>query len=223
MTGTIDQCLAQCLVIDEQNYGYCWDEQTAHFACLAAGGYTCTASYPQPKSTCFPEGQALNACAQKTPCLRFCERAAGQCAPQGSECLSSCMAKSASFEDSICGHYYTQLVSCWGQSLTCNGEIPAIGSCGAAAVEVAGCVARRQHVCEGYCWLAQALGCGSDNCSSECRAKVDSSTCGSQYRNLIECTYDNREVRMTCENGSPAPSEACASYRTSYETCIATH
>ena len=36
--GSLDQCLAQCLVIDEANRGYCLDEQTAHFACTASGG-----------------------------------------------------------------------------------------------------------------------------------------------------------------------------------------
>ena len=54
--GSLDQCVAQCLVIDESTQGYCLDEMTARYACLASGGYACVSGYPQPKATCSPEG-----------------------------------------------------------------------------------------------------------------------------------------------------------------------
>ena len=219
-TGSVDQCVAGCLVIDEQNYGYCWDEQTAQYACLASGGYSCVSGYAQPKSTCISETQALSMCSQKSPCRRFCELAAGKCAPSGADCITACTAQQNGFSDAICGVYYGQLLSCWGQTLTCNGSRPSLESCGPAAAEIADCVGRRNHVCDGYCWIADALGCGSSDCATSCRAKVDNTTCGRQYRTLVECTFNNRKLQMTCENGVPTPSAACDSARAEYAKCM---
>jgi hypothetical protein len=220
-TGSLDQCLAQCLIVDEQGFGYCLDEQTAQYACLASGGYTCVSGYPQPKATCVSETQTLSMCSQKAPCRKFCERAqAGDCAPAGGDCATACLEKQNGFEDAICGIYYTQLLSCWGQSLTCNGDIPAIAPCGSAAAQVADCIARRKHPCDGYCWAAEALGCGSSSCVDSCRAKADESTCGRMYRSLVECAYTNNAIQMTCEAGEPTPSSACASVREQYTKCM---
>ena len=220
-TGSLDQCLGQCLVADEANAGYCWPEYTRHYACLAAGGYTCVSGYPQPKSTCISESQALSMCVAKVPCQRFCARAQGQCAPSGTDCMSACTMEQNGFEDAICGVYYQQLLSCWGQSLTCDGERPAIAPCGAQLAEVADCLSRRQDACEGFCWTAQRAGCGSEQCLTECRAKLNESRCGSSYRNLIECTFENRAVQLTCEAGVPTPATQCASQATQYDTCRA--
>ncbi|HKP60204.1 MAG TPA: hypothetical protein VJV78_25945 [Polyangiales bacterium] len=219
-TGSLDQCRAQCLIIDEQNYGYCLEEQTAQYACLASGGYTCVSGYPQQKSTCVTESQALSTCNQKAPCRRFCEKAAGKCAPAGDQCLTTCLDEQKSFSDAICNIYYTQLVSCWGQNLTCNGDIPTVAPCGPAAAQVADCVARRNHACDGFCWLAGALGCGSDSCVSSCKAKADETTCGRYYRSLVECSYRSNATNMTCEAGEPTPTSACNSERDQYTKCM---
>jgi hypothetical protein len=221
--GSLDQCLAQCLVIDEANRGYCLDEQTAHFACMASGGYTCVSGYPQPKSTCVAEAQALSSCSQMTPCREFCARAAGECAPEGDECVTSCMEEQGSFGDALCGIYYTQLLACWGQKLSCVDGKPAIGECGAQAAEIADCVARRNHECDGFCWAAEALGCGAADCVSTCKAKADQTTCGSYYRRVMECTYGNRALALSCEDGAPTPNATtCASDIMQYETCMQT-
>ena len=220
--GSPDQCLAQCLLVDEQNYGYCWAEQTAQYSCLASGGYTCGSGYPQQKATCITESQALSACYQKAPCRRFCERVAGtECAPS-SDCMTECTEQQTAFKDAICGSYYTQLLSCWGQSLTCNGSIPAVAPCGAAVAEVADCVGLRNHACDGYCWAAELSGCGSEDCVTNCRSQADETSCGYLYRRLVQCTYDSRELRMACEDGVPTPTAACDSERQQYETCKGT-
>jgi hypothetical protein len=219
--GSLDQCNAQCLVIDEQGYGYCLDEQTAQYACLASGGYACVSGYPSPKSTCVSENQALSTCSQKVPCRRFCERAAGQCAPAGEECVTSCLETQSSFEDAICGVYYSQLLYCWGTSLTCNGDAPAVGSCGAAVAEVADCVARRNDECDGFCWAAETLGCGSDSCLTDCRAKLNATSCGSYYRNYLDCAFSSNELRMECKDGAPEITEACATQQQQYTSCMA--
>lgn len=66
--GSLDQCLAQCLVVDESSQGYCLDEMTDRYSCSASGGYTCVSGYAQPRSTCLAEPTALSKCSQMTPC-----------------------------------------------------------------------------------------------------------------------------------------------------------
>lgn len=219
--GSLDQCIAQCLVVDEQGYGYCLDEQTAQYACLASGGYTCVSGYPSPKSTCITESQALSTCSQKTPCRRFCERAAGNCAAEGEACMTECAAEQSSFEDAICGVYYQQLLGCWGTNLTCNGDTPAIGVCEAQAAEVADCVARRNDACNGFCYAAELLGCSADDCLTTCRAKLNESSCGHYYRNYLDCSYSSNELRLECKDGAPAITSECSSQEQQYTSCMA--
>jgi hypothetical protein len=221
--GSLDQCLAQCLVIDEVQRGYCLDEQTDQYACMASGGYTCVSGYPQPKSTCIAEAQALSTCSQMTPCREFCARAAGECAPEGEECVTSCREQQGGFGDALCGIYYTQLLSCWAQKLSCVDGKPAIGECGAAAAEIADCVARRNHECDGFCWAADALGCGASDCVATCKTKSDETSCGHYYRRVVECTYGNRALALSCEDGVPTPDATmCASDIMQYQNCMQT-
>lgn len=126
-----------------------------------------------------------------------------------------------SFEDAICDYYYSSLVACWGRELVCNGDIPAVEPCGTQAAEVADCVARRGDECGGFCWAAEALGCGSADCITACHTKADETSCGSYYRSMLECTYDNRALQMTCENGEPTPSSECDAATMQYTTCVA--
>lgn len=223
--GSLDQCLGQCLVIDEANQGYCLDEMTARYACLASGGYSCVSGYPQPKATCATEALALSTCTQMTPCRSFCDRAAGECAPAGDECMTACMEQQSSFEDAICSIYYTQLLSCWGQDLSCENGKPAVGKCGAQVAEVADCVGRRNEACDGFCWAADVLGCAPSDCLSTCKAKTDDATCGHYYRSVIECTYQsgNRDLGLECDAGQPVPDATmCMSQLQQYAMCMQT-
>jgi hypothetical protein len=224
--GSLDQCLGQCLVIDESNHGYCLDEMTARYACLASGGYSCVSGYPQPKATCLPEAQALATCSQMTPCRMFCDKAAGTCAPAGDECMVQCMEQTSMFEDAICGIYYTQLISCWGTDLSCENGKPAVGKCGSAVAEVADCVGRRNEACDGFCWAADALGCAPADCVTACKVKTSDSNCGSYYRSLIECSYEysGQGLALSCVGGEPTPDPTeCMSQKQQYDMCMATH
>ena len=148
--GSLDQCLAQCLVIDEGNWGYCHPEQTDQYACLASGGYTCVSGYPQPKSTCISESQAL-----------------------------------------------------------------------AQVAEIADCVGRRNHDCDGFCWAAETLGCGSESCVADCKAKADELACGHYYDRVLDCAFGSHALQMSCEDGTPTPGMQCMSAITDYENCLA--
>lgn len=219
--GSLDQCRGQCLVIDETNR-YCHDEQRNHYACLASGGYECISGYPQQQATCASEALALSECSQLAPCRMFCERAAGDCAPSGEECVTECRATQASFDDAICGIYYGQLLACWStaQDFMCNGDQPAVGSCGPQVSEIADCIGRRNTECDGYCWAAEALGCGSDDCLTDCTAKYDDASCGSYYRSVIDCATQSYQLNMTCEDGEPTPSATeCASQLMQHTMC----
>lgn len=222
--GSVDQCMAQCLVIDESTQGYCLDELTARYACSASGGYTCVSGYAQPKSTCIAESTSYSTCSQKIPCWSFCDALPEGCDAAGAGCFDSCTMQQKQFTDAICGVYYNQLLACWARGVTCNDGKPAVGTCGAAVAEVADCVGRRNHVCDGYCWAAEALGCGSSDCVTNCKAKADASVCGSYYRNLVDCaTSSSRELNLTCESGQPViNTSACMSYLQQYDSCMMT-
>lgn len=108
--------------------------------------------------------------------------------------------------------------------MTCENGEPTVGSCSAAVSEVADCAARRNHECDGYCWAAKTLGCGSDDCVTNCKAKAGASRCGSYYRNLIDRAISNsRELELSCENGEPnVDSTACMTYVQQYDSCLMT-
>jgi hypothetical protein len=218
--GSLDQCRGQCLIADEISYGYCLPEQRAQQSCLASGGYTCVSGYPQPKSTCIAEAQALAQCNQLTPCRMFCEQAAGNCAPSGEQCVEDCRDKQTGFEDATCGIYYGQLLNCWSRGLECDGDVPAVGDCGPQLAQVADCIERRNEPCDGFCWAAEQLGCGSSECVSECEANIDVSICGSYYRSVLSCAFGSRELNVICEDGNAVPDPtACASQIEQFESC----
>jgi hypothetical protein len=85
---------------------------------------------------------------------------------------------------------------------------------------VADCIGRRQHACDGYCWVAEALGCGSDTCAQACRTKAGETTCGRYYRSLVERAFEHNMIQMTCEAGEPTLSSACASEKEQYTKCM---
>lgn len=223
MDLSLDQCLGQCLVIDEINHGYCLEENTDRYSCLAEGGYTCVSGYPQPESTCIAELTAMSQCQQLVPCRMYCDRFGGDCAPEGEECVTECQETQNGFADGICGHYYSQLLYCWTQDQAqCDGDRPAIGNCGPQVAEIADCIALRNTDCEGYCWAAEMLGCGSADCATDCQAKIDNSSCGSYYRNVIDCSIGSRELNVSCEGGELVPNEtACMSQIDQFDTCMA--
>lgn len=220
--GSLDQCMGQCLVIDEINGGYCLDERREQYDCLAEGGYTCVQGYPQPQSTCINEAQALATCSQEYPCRRLCDEIEGtSCAPEG-DCFESCRAtEQEGFEDYACSFDYSRLVTCWGLNPECDGDRVSVANCQREVVSVADCIGLRTSECEGFCWAAEILGCGSSDCVSECSSNVDDAACGRQYERLVECAYDSYDaLYLSCEDGVPTLTEECESEAQEYETCV---
>lgn len=218
--GSLDQCMGQCLVIDEYGHGYCRVEQRFHYACLAAGGYTCAAGYPQPKATCIAEATALSTCNQQVPCRHFCDVAKGRCAPGGSMCFETCTATKTGFEDLICGYNYDSLLTCWTNDLVCDGDQPSIVGCEEHVAEIADCVGRRQTECDGYCWALDLLGCGSPTCVTSCTTKTEQPTCGYRYESLLRCAVQSNTLQVSCEAGKPVFGVECDSAKQEYDTCV---
>lgn len=218
--GSLDQCMGQCLVIDEYGHGYCLVEQRAHYNCLAAGGYTCAAGYPQPKSTCIAEATALSACNQQVPCRHFCDVAKDRCAPGGAMCFETCTASKAGFEDLICSYDYDRLLMCWTTDLMCNGDRPSVVGCEEAVAEIADCVSRRQTECDGYCWALDLLGCGSPTCVTSCTTKTEHPSCGYRYENLLRCAHQSNALQVSCQAGKPVFGVECDSAKQEYDSCV---
>lgn len=218
--GSLDQCMGQCLVIDEYGYGYCRVEQRHHYACLAAGGYTCAAGYPQPKSTCIAEATELAACNQKIPCRRFCDVAEGRCAPGGAMCFETCSATKSGFDDLICSYNYDSLLMCWTNDLVCDGARPSVVGCEESVAEIADCVGRRQTECDGYCTALDLLGCGSPTCVASCTTKTEQPMCGYRYESLLRCAVQSNALQVSCEAGKPVFAVECDSMKQEYDTCV---
>ena len=78
-------------------------------------------------------------------------------------------------------------------------------------------------MCDGFCWAAETIGCGGSDCLNTCKAKTESATCGSYYRNVVECTYGRNELALHCDGGTPVPDPAassCTSAIEQYDNCM---
>jgi hypothetical protein len=118
--------------------------------------------------------------------------------------------------------YYGQLLSCWTRGEACEGSAPAVGTCGGAIANVADCIALRNHECDGFCWAAELLGCGGDDCLDTCMTTASDGACGAYYGRLIECSIDDsRELYLSCDGELPTPdATGCASEIEQYESCM---
>lgn len=219
---SVDQCRGQCLVVDEVNGGYCLDEQRRRYSCLASGGYVCANGYAQPNSTCVEQTQAVQECSRMIPCWTLCDQGDVGCSSDRDSCIQKCDQDFASLDElSICGAYYNQLVSCWGrqESLNCDGPRPSLEGCEAEVVQVGECIESRDETCDGFCWTAEALGCG-DGCLAPCQARAADSQCGNDYERIIDCAIDRRALNMECDGDQPVATVDCVSDVREYEACL---
>lgn len=221
-TFSLDQCAAQCLVVDEQNRGYCLDELRERYSCLADGGYSCVTGYASPKSTCIAESQALNDCSVDIPCLDFCDQTGGGCATDEAACVTDCQGQMDAMQLSSCYSDYTILLNCWATQtaeFSCQDGLATVGDCGQWIARTADCVGRRGESCDGWCWAAETLGCG-DGCAEDCAAKIADSSCGYYFESVISCAIERSDLQLECSDGVPAATADCASDVMNYESCI---
>jgi len=219
---SLDQCNGQCLIIDEINGGYCHDEQRAQYNCLAGGGYSCGVNdYAQPNSTCVVESQALQVCNQQVPCWTLCDQGEYGCSADRDSCVQKCDEDFAQFEDFLCANYYNQLLTCWGQqeTLDCQGGKPSLAGCGPQVAEIGDCLDRYGETCDGFCWAAEQLGCGT-GCQASCTDNDEDVSCSYEWGRIIDCALGNRELYMRCDGDVAVPTGECASEVQNYDDCV---
>jgi hypothetical protein len=158
-------------------------------------------------------------CALALPCKNYCAAAeAAGCAQPN--CFESCMAKTDVGSD--CGSDYSQLYYCQTQALTCENGKPSVQNCGDRVARIGWCVATysaNNDDCDGYCAMADLLGCG-DGCQADCKAKVEDPKCGGVYSNVLNCAVDLIDLQVACVGGKLAPTAGCESSVMQYEQCM---
>lgn len=220
---SLDQCLASCLLLDASLNGFCYKENENLYTCKAEGGYECLGDRPVPHASCTEEQSILAECRAEIPCRIYCEAAVEQgCAQDESSCLDECKTDKTRLESSAAG-YFDRLLSCWSASLICEDGRPSVSGCEDEIAETAWHIGMHDDWCSGFCWGAELLGCGSEECENVCQTKMSESSCGSRYRSLLNCVVSLSSLNMTCSDEGPEPSGSCADEQTNYDSCLETY
>jgi hypothetical protein len=215
-------CKLQCATITVQLGNFCLDEYTAVVQCRADGGYDCVNGFPTPKVTCAAEQVAFSECSVDLGCKRYCDGAiaAGCGGASFDACLDGCLAERAALPER-CGLYFDGLPLCEAQAgIECvDGQPATTGDCGYAVANIADCIAdETDDLCQGYCYLADGLACGT-NCPADCASRLADPTCGQQFDNLVECML--RYGYVECVDGMLTGVQLCDSETAAYDTCMA--
>jgi hypothetical protein len=215
-----DQCVASCLLLDGSLQGYCFKETRDYYACKAAGGYTCLDGRAIAHSSCLEEQTARTECTTALPCRKYCETAVEEaCAEAHATCVEQCLDERKQLETS-CAYDYDRLLACWTDRLICENGLPSPLECEDELAEAAWCIGVHDEDCQGFCWAAGVLGCGSDECVNDCREKIGHDQCGSYYRQALSCVLSLSTLNMACSDGAPVPAGTCADEEASYEECL---
>jgi len=222
-TVPLDQCLASCLLLDASLNGYCFKEYENVYTCKAEGGYECLQDRPVPHASCTEQQNILTECRAEIPCRNYCETAVDEgCAQDESSCLEQCKTDKTRLESAASG-YFDRLLNCWTQSLICENGRPSVSGCEDEIAETAWHVGVHDDWCSGYCWGAELLGCGSEQCENVCQTKMGESSCGSRYRSLLNCVVSLSSFNMICTDEGPEPSGSCVDEQASYDSCLETY
>ncbi len=215
-----DQCVASCLMLDASLQGYCFKETRDYYACKADGGYSCLDGRAIPHSSCIEEQTARTECTLAVPCRKYCVTAVEEsCADDHQTCVEQCLDERKQL-DSSCAYDYDRLIACWTDRLICENGLPSPLECEEDLAEAAWCIGVHDEDCQGYCWAADILGCGSDTCVTDCREKMDDSRCGTYWRSALNCVLSLSTLNMSCSDGIPLPSGSCAAEVQSYDDCL---
>ncbi len=219
-------CKANCVAQTAQLGDFCLREYADIVACQADGGYTCVQNTPYPNSTCAAQQVALSTCTQHLGCKRECGVAIELGCTDATQdgCTEACIADLDNLpEDAICAIYGEQISMCRAtqQNPMCNGEsLLTPAGCSYAVLEVADCVHDdTSSYCDGWCYAANSLGCGGDDCATDCAAKLADATCGMAFQEMMDCGLFFGDAACTEDMGFMANS-ICDSEAQTYTTCL---
>ncbi len=219
---TLEQCHQSCGVVKVQLAGYCIAEYTAVFDCTSKGGATCTENGPIPNELCPEENVALQECASKAACERYCDTATSAGCPPGgttAACVEDCNSKKEAL--GTCASQYDFYLQCsYSIGLACEAGRPVSQDCDDNLTGVGGCLATFIDPCTGYCFSSAALGCEEEEaCKTACVAERDQSpTCTASYESWLECAADGPDAFC---GPSGLESSFCDSERQSFDSCVA--
>jgi hypothetical protein len=218
-------CETTCVAQTAQLGDFCLREYADYVACQADGGYACLQNTPYPNSTCAVQQLAFSQCAQHIGCKRECatSRALGCTQATQDDCVEACITNATGLPDAICTVYSEQISYCRAtqQNPTCNGEqLLTPANCATWVLEVGSCIQEEtSSYCDGWCWAANSLGCGGEDCAADCAAKVEDMTCGMAFQEMMDCGLFFGDAACTADMGLMANS-ICDSETQTYQTCL---
>jgi hypothetical protein len=219
-------CEASCVSQTAQLGDFCLREYADYVACQADGGHACVQDTPYPKSTCAVEQLAFSQCVQHLGCKRDCQVSIELgCTEQSHEaCTDACIEEVSDLPDSgACGVYREQIAMCRATqpNPTCNGEnVRTPAACAMWVLEVGSCVQEESgNYCDGWCYAADSLGCGGEDCAADCAAKAADTTCGSAWNEMMDCALFFGDAACT-EDMALMANGICDSEVQTYATCL---
>jgi hypothetical protein len=218
-------CETSCVAQTGQLGNFCMREYADYVACQADGGYACVQNTPYPNSTCAVQQLAFSQCAQHLGCKRECalSRSLGCTDATQDDCVESCITNANGLPDAICTVYSEQISMCRAtqQNPTCNGEqLLTPASCAMWVLEVGSCIEdETSSYCDGWCWAANSLGCGGEDCAADCAAKSEDMTCGMAFQQMMDCGLFFGDAACTTDMGLMA-NGICDSEVQTYQTCL---
>jgi hypothetical protein len=217
-------CRTQCAAQTAQIGDFCLPEYATVVECRADGGYECLTTYPSPRATCGSEQLAFRDCTTNIGCKRSCKKSVDEGCTTLSldECIDACIAEGMELPMG-CVYTWDSIAMCKVQSggSTCvDGELTTPTACSNSVMYVAECVSDdSEDMCDGWCWAANTLGCGGDDCATDCAAKLADTTCGMQFTDMLDCALFFNDA--ACSGDQMLSNGICESEAMAYTTCIA--
>jgi hypothetical protein len=220
-------CEANCVAQTAQLGDFCLREYADFVKCQADGGHTCVNDTPYPNSTCAGQQVALSQCIQHLGCKRDCQVSIelGCTTETQDDCTEACIEDVTDLPDSgACGVYREQIAMCRATQVnpTCNGdEVLTPAACAHWVLEVGSCVQEESmSYCDGWCYAANTLGCGGEDCDADCADKAADETCGMAWNEMMDCALFFGDAACTEDMGLMA-NGICDSEVQTYTTCMA--
>jgi hypothetical protein len=90
--------------------------------------------------------------------------------------------------------------------------------CAYSVMTVAECIGDEStNMCDGWCWAADRLGCGGDDCAADCQANQEDAACGVEWLDLLDCVLFFGDAE--CSDAGLIGNGICDSEMTAYQAC----
>jgi hypothetical protein len=215
-------CEYSCAAATAQLGDFCLDEYRDYIECRGDGGYDCVNDFPYQRSTCVLEQTAYSTCAQHIGCKRYCKESVDQgCSDVP---FDDCFADCTGGDEAVpadCSYQIETIAYCQvtAGAVCVDGALSTPAACASSVLYVAECVSDESgELCDGWCWAANRLGCGGDDCAAECAAKKADATCGNAWNELLDCVMFFGDG--ACVDGAFNGNGICDSEVTNYKTCM---